>query len=143
METAMTVQSYKDLVVWQKAMDLVEMVYRQTRTFPKEELYGLSSQLRRAVVSIPSNIAEGQGRAGPVEFSRFLNIAYGSLLEVETQLLIAKRLQYVNETELNSVLELVSRVGQLINGLLRSLKNTPRSTDHGPRTTDHDSSCFK
>jgi four helix bundle protein len=139
----MTVQSYKDLVVWQKAMDLVEMVYRQTKGFPKEELYGLTSQLRRAVVSIPSNIAEGQGRAGSTEFSRFLNIAYGSLLEVETQLLIARRLQYVNEAELTNILELVSRVGQLINGLLRSLKGAPRSTDHGPRTTDHDPQCSR
>jgi four helix bundle protein len=142
MEVTMTVQSYKDLVVWQKAMDLVEMIYRQTNAFPKEELYGLSSQLRRAVVSIPSNIAEGQGRAGPAEFSRFLNIAYGSLMEVETQLLIAQRLQYIHD-ELEGVFQLISRVGQLINGLLRSLKNVSRITDHGPRTTDHDPQCCK
>ncbi len=139
----MTVQSHKDLVVWQKAMDLVEAVYRQTQSFPKEELYGLSSQLRHAVVSIPSNIAEGQGRNGPIEFARFLNIAYGSLLEVETQLLIAFRLRYIKETDLQGIMELVSRVGQLINGLLRSLKNGPRPTDHGPRTTDYDLQCFK
>jgi four helix bundle protein len=86
-------KNYKDLIAWQKAMDLVEMVYKATGQFPKEELYGLTNQLRRAVISIPSNIAEGQGRNSRNDFKRFLLISYGSLREVETQILIAERLQ--------------------------------------------------
>jgi len=88
----MQVKSYKDLIVWQKAMDLVEMVYQVTRSFPKDELYGLTNQLRRAAVSVPSNIAEGQAHNSTAEFRNFLSIAHGSLAEVETQLLIAERL---------------------------------------------------
>jgi four helix bundle protein len=79
------VQSYRDLISWQKAMDLAEAIYRETRTFPKQELYGITSQLRRAAISIPSNIAEGQGRRSTGEFRQFLGHALGSLLEVETQ----------------------------------------------------------
>lgn len=90
------VQSYRQFIAWQKAMDLAEEVYRATRTFPKEELYGMTSQLRRAVVSIPSNIAEGQGRQSTGEFRQFLGNARGSLLEVESQILLAERLQYLS-----------------------------------------------
>lgn len=117
----MPVQNYRELIVWQRAMDLVENVYRHTRTFPKEEIYGLVSQIRRAVVSIPSNIAEGQGRGGPVEFRRFLHIAHGSLREVETQVLIAVRLEYITQSNARQLLDGTSEVGRLINGLLKSL----------------------
>ena len=87
-EQLMAIKSYRDLIVWQKAMDLVEDVYKKTKGFPREELYGLTSQLRRAVVSVPSNNAEGQGRNSTKEFLHHLSIAYGSLCEVETQCLL-------------------------------------------------------
>ncbi len=85
----MPARNYADLIAWQKAMDLVEETYRVSARFPKEEIYGLTSQLRRSAVSIPSNIAEGQGRRTKQEFTHYLSIAYGSLRELETQILIA------------------------------------------------------
>lgn len=88
----MASRNYRDLIVWQRAMDLVEAVYRLTRSFPKEEQYGLTIQMKRAAVSVPSNIAEGQGRGNGKEFSYFLRISYGSLREIETQALIAQQL---------------------------------------------------
>jgi four helix bundle protein len=91
------VQSYRDLVAWNKAMELVTEIYRVTHAFPKEELFGLVSQLRRAAVSIPSNIAEGKGRISKGEFRQFLGNARGSLAEVETQILIAQNLSYLDE----------------------------------------------
>jgi four helix bundle protein len=102
-------------------MDLVVGIYKVTRRFPPEELYALTSQLRRAAVSIPSNIAEGQGRGGTADFLRFLGIATGSLQEAETQLFIAERLGYVNRSELSDVFDLIAETGRLISGLVRSL----------------------
>ena len=121
----MQVKSYKDLIVWQKAMDLVEMVYRATKTFPKEELYGLTNQLRRAVVSIPSNIAEGQARKSTAEFRNFLSIARGSLAEVETQLLIARRLSYINQQKLGAILSIQVEVNKMTNALILKLAPNP------------------
>jgi len=118
----MAIKNYQDLLAWQKAMDLVEVGYRLTKQFPKEESFALTSQLRRALVSVPSNIAEGEGRNSPAEFSRFLNIAHGSLREVETQLLIAQRLNYLSDADLKSALALASEAGRLIQGLRRSLE---------------------
>lgn len=115
-------RNYKDLLAWQKAMDLVEMVYSMTKRFPADELYGLTSQLRRAVVSVPSNIAEGQGRYSANEFNRFLSIAHGSLREVETQIMIAGRLGYVTEGETQPALDLCGETGRIINGLINSLR---------------------
>src|SRR5436305_9813990 len=92
-------RSYRDLIAWQKAMDMVAGIYQLTLKFPKEELYVLTSQLRRCAVSVPSNIAEGQGRGSPQEFKHFISIAMGSLTEIETQLLIAQRLSYISEAE--------------------------------------------
>jgi four helix bundle protein len=114
-------KNYRDLIAWQKAMDLVEMVYKATGQFPKEELYGLTNQLRRAVASIPSNIAEGQGRNSRNEFRRFLTIRHGSLREVETQILIAERLHYLNQAQTEPLMNLSSEVGRLINGLCNSI----------------------
>jgi len=114
---------YRQLIVWQKAMDFVEVLYRTTALFPKEELYGLTAQMRRAAVSIPSNIAEGQGRDTAADFVRFLSIARGSVKEVETQVLIARRLGYVDhdkETELTASTDELSR---LLTGLKASLSN--------------------
>lgn len=113
---------YKDLIAWQRAMDLVEEVYAVTKDFPREELYGLTSQLRRAVVSIPSNIAEGQGRNSQKEFVYHLAIAYGSLREAETQLLISGRVHYLEQQRLNKLMELAGEVGRLLNGLSKSLQ---------------------
>jgi four helix bundle protein len=120
----MSVKNYKDLIAWQRAMDLVEKVYLLTQRFPKEELYGLTSQIRRAVVSIPSNIAEGEGRNSSNEFVRFLSIAYGSLREVETQLLIAVRLNYLAQEDISEAQQLCDETGRILNGLMNKLKGS-------------------
>ena len=126
----MAIKSYRDLIVWQKAMDLVEDVYKRTKGFPREELYGLTSQLRRAVVSVPSNIAEGQGRNSTKEFLHHLSIAYGSLCEVGTQILIAHRLGFLERRDVELLDGLSSEVGRLINGLSNKLPKDGRRTDH-------------
>ena len=118
-------QYYRDLIAWQKAMDLVESVYSATAGFPSDERFGLISQVRRAVVSVPSNIAEGQARRSRSEFVHFLSVAHGSLREVETQLLIAIRLRYLDEAAGEPILVLADEVGRLINGLARSLERGP------------------
>jgi four helix bundle protein len=118
----MAIRNYADLIAWQKAMDLVEGVYKATVSFPREEVYGLTSQVRRAVVSIPSNIAEGQGRRTDPEFLHFLSIAHGSLREVETQILIAERLHYLSSDVRCALLTQAAEVGRLLNGLMNSLK---------------------
>ncbi len=115
-------KSYRDLETWQKAMDLVQAIYAETKSFPKEETYGLSSQMRRSAVSIPSNIAEGQGRDSTKEFLHHLSIAYGSLCELETQMLIACRLGYFSRQIYDHLFDSSSRVGRLINGLSNSLR---------------------
>ena len=120
----MKVKTYQELIVWQKAMDLIESVYKLSRTFPREEVYALTSQIRRAAVSIASNIAEGQGRRTTSDFLRHLSIAYGSLLETETQLLIAKRLRYLGNTHLDEVMKQTAEVGRLLNGLIASLSQS-------------------
>jgi len=117
----MKVKHYQELIVWQKAMNLAEEVYKVSRSFPREEIYGLTSQLRRAAVSIPSNVAEGQGRRTTQSFLNHLSIAYGSLLELETQLLIATRLSYLTNGKCQEVLQLAAEVGRLLNGLITSL----------------------
>ena len=117
----MPVQSFEQLVVWQRAMDLVEVIYRVTDRFPQKELYGLTSQLRRAAVSVPSNIAEGQGRLTTGEFRQFLGHARGSLHEIETQVVLAMRLKYLDNNAGLEVRELCKEVGRILNGLLASL----------------------
>ena len=117
------VMSYRDLIAWNKAMELVTEIYRVTKKFPKDELFGLISQLRRAATSIPSNIAEGKGRLSKGEFRQFLGNARGSLAELETQILIAQNLNYLDETEANRILAIVEEVGKIINGLLTAVKN--------------------
>lgn len=114
--------SYEDLVVWQLAMDLVKLIYRCTQSFPKAELYGLTSQMQRAAVSIPSNIAEGQGRRSRPEFYEFLSKARGSLMELETQARIAQHLNYIDTRTTDAILVLSARVGRMLNGLMSSLK---------------------
>ncbi len=122
----MAVQSYRDLIAWQKAMDLVVEVYRLTASFPKSEQFGLTNQLRRCSVSIPSNIAEGQGRSTSKDFVHFLHIAKGSLQEAETQLAIAVRLNFLPAADFQTSAALTGEVARIINGLIRSLS----SSDH-------------
>jgi four helix bundle protein len=117
-----TVVTHKDLEVWKKSMDLAAQVYSLTARFPREELYGLTSQIRRSVVSIPSNIAEGAARHSRKEFIQFLHIASGSVAEVETQLLWAIRMGFISS---DSIISHVEEVRKLLLGLLRSLKKKP------------------
>lgn len=117
----MTIKSYRDLRVWQDAMDLVERVYRYTETFPKHESYGVTSQVRRAVVSIPSNIAEGHARKYTREYVRHLSIAQGSLVEVETQLEIAARLGYLEVDQLKQALDDADSLGRQLSALRNTL----------------------
>jgi len=116
------VQSYRDLILWRKALDLVEAVYTATRGWPKDEAYGLTSQVRRAVVSIPANIAEGQGRDSKRDFLRFLAIANGSLLELETHLFIAHRLGYLAQETRDQLLEQTAEISSVHQGLVRRLR---------------------
>jgi len=119
-------QSFRDLQVWQRAMQLCVVVYRLTREFPREEIYGLTSQMRRSAVSVPSNIAEGQGRMSPGEFRQFLGIARGSVCELQTQLEIARSLQFGKPELLIEAESLSHEVGKMVYSFLESLKDQIR-----------------
>ena len=112
---------YGDLLVWQKAMDLVTMVYRLTRAFPADEKFGLTSQMQRAAVSIPANIAEGHGRKSTKAYLNHVSIANGSLMELETLLQIAARLEYLENKQLLDALSRTNEIGKMLSGLTRSL----------------------
>jgi four helix bundle protein len=114
--------TYRDLKASQKAMELVTVVYASTQKFPKEKTYGLTSQMRRAAVSIPSNIAEGQGRRLEGDFQHFLRNGRGSLLELETQILIARNLRYLGEGDAEALLAMCAEVGRILNGLIGSVR---------------------
>jgi four helix bundle protein len=114
--------SYRDLIAWRKAMHLVRAIYDVTRLFPRDELYGLTNQLRRAAVSVPSNIAEGQARFSPKEFCHFLSQARGSLVEIETQILIAQDLGYLSATKTRLLLQQAAELGRVLNGLIASIR---------------------
>jgi four helix bundle protein len=113
------IKTHKDLDVWKKSLDLVEFIYRLTEAFPQKEIYGLTNQIRRAVVSVPSNIAEGAARSSEKEFSKFLYISLGSLSEVETQLIIAQRLKYIGNYDDSLLIE----IRKMLIGLIKSLKS--------------------
>ena len=115
------VQSYRELICWQKGIELITEIYSLTQKFPKEEIYGLTSQIRRAAVSIPSNIAEGQGRFSRGEFKQFLGHARGSVFELESQILIARNLGYISQEKAQCLLTRTAEVGRILNGLLKSL----------------------
>ena len=117
----MASQSYRDLIVWQKGIELVELVYSLTNNFPKKEMYGLANQLQKCAVSIPSNMAEGQGRNSKKDFKRFLFIAVGSLAELDTQVEIAKRLKYIDAENVKRVDSLAIEIRKMLFGLLKSL----------------------
>jgi four helix bundle protein len=115
-------QHYKDLIAWQKAMDLVTARYDATEAFPKRETYSLTDQIRRAAVSVPSNIAEGQAHYSNREFRHFLRHSSGSLAELETQILIAERRNYLTGAQTAELLRRTHEVGRILSGLLNSLK---------------------
>jgi four helix bundle protein len=117
-----SIRSHQDLLVWQRGIDLVVAIYRVSAQWPKSEEYGLTSQVRRAAVSIPANTAEGHGRGSPREFARFLTIARGSLREVDTYLVIATRLQILDQIDFQSLQSLANEIARLLHGLLRSLQ---------------------
>lgn len=117
----MKIESYRDLVVWQKAMDLVIAVYELTSKFPKEEVYGITSQMRRAAISIPSNIAEGKYRGTRKDFAQFLRIAFGSGAELETQLEIARRLDLIFEKEYQQTQSLLDEIMKMLNVFIGKL----------------------
>ena len=120
------IYSYEDLLVWQRAMDLVEEVYKLINLLPKEENFGISAQMRRAVISIPSNIAEGQARHTTKEFINFLSIANGSKSELRTQIQICIRLKYITETEAEKALALCEEVSKMLSALITKLQSGAR-----------------
>src|ERR1035437_2834954 len=120
----MYLKSYKELIVWQKSMQLVEEVFLVTDKFPKSEIYGLISQMRRCSVSVPSNIAEGYGRKSKKEYSQFYSIAYGSTLELETQLIISKELNFIDIKDFQSVNGLLEEVAKMLNFMTSKMRET-------------------
>jgi four helix bundle protein len=118
------VKSYKELLIWQKGIKIVVLIYKLTKDFPKEEIYALTSQLKRASISVPSNIAEGFGRQTDKSFNHFLNISRGSLNEIETQLIIAKELDFVvNDNLFDEILFLIEEESKMINAFSKNLKD--------------------
>lgn len=117
----MGLKTHKDLEVWKKSLVLAEVIYEITKKFPKDELYGLVSQMRRAAVSVPSNIAEGAARSTKKEFVQFLHIACGSLSELETQVILSKKFSYIESIE--KILDLIIEIRKMISGLIRYYMN--------------------
>jgi four helix bundle protein len=117
-------KSFRDLIAWQRAIELVSLTYRATESFPRREIYGLVSQMRRAAISIPANISEGYGRGTTKDYLRFLGIAAGSLRELETYCEVSKRLGYATEIHLGPITRLTSETGAILNGLSSKLRAT-------------------
>ena len=115
------IEDYKDLIVWQKSLELAEEVYQLVKKLPKEELFALSDQIRRAVISIPSNIAEGYERNSTKEYIHFLSIAKGSKAELETQLLLCTKIHYLNNSDIEKSISLIQEIGKMINSLQKHL----------------------
>ena len=116
-------KSYRELEVWKKSIDLVEQIYLASSSFPADERFGLTSQIRRAAVSVPSNIAEGAARSGTGEFLQFLGIASGSLAELETQLILANRLKMLSQQQTENLLDQAAAISRMLGGLKRSLQS--------------------
>src|SRR5271165_5791348 len=139
--TNRTLRSYLELVAWQKAVALVTDVHSITKEFPRDEIYGLVSQLRRSAVSVPSNIAEGQGRATKGEFIQFLCHARGSLYEVETQVVIGRNLGYLTLEQQETLSDELAELGRILNGLITSLQQkqvrSSLATGHWPLITGY------
>jgi four helix bundle protein len=115
------ISNFKDLIVWQKSIDLTLLVYQLTKNFPKSEDFGLTSQIRPCAVSIPSNIAEGHARAYNKEFLRFLSISSGSLAELETQIILVNKLTYISETDYINVCNKIEEISKMIRGLIKKI----------------------
>ena len=124
------IKSYKELIVWQKAISLVSDVYAISKTFPNEEKFGLVNQLNRAVVSIPSNIAEGWGRESSKNYLQFLRISRGSLMEVETLIIISKNLNYINEDSFKKLSEQLEEVSKILQGLIKGVQQKINITEN-------------
>jgi four helix bundle protein len=116
------VRSFRDLEVWKIAIEMTDMIYDTTTSFPKEEMYGLISQIRRSAVSVPSNIAEGSARNNTKEYIQFLFIARGSLAELETQLEIARRRKFISDEKYNTIITIIHRIGQMSARLIQALQ---------------------
>lgn len=119
---SMEIVCYKDLIVWQKAMTMVEIVYNLTKNLPKEELFALTNQIRRAAISVPSNVAEGFGRQSKKEYQQFLSIANGSVCEIETQLFLCVKIGYLTEDSIQEALQLLSEIGKMIRSIKQKIK---------------------
>ncbi len=130
----MKVNSYRDLLAWQLAMQLTESVYKTTATFPNKETYALANQLQRAAVSIPSNIAEGHARSSTKDYLRFISIAMGSLAELETQLELSARLEYIDQPKLGELLAIADELGRMLQGLRKSLQSKLDSLSLAPNS---------
>ena len=117
------IRSFRDLNIWQKGIDLVKDIYKETQNFPKQEIYGLTNQIRRAAISIPSNIAEGHIRQHRTEFRQFLSVALGSLAELETQIVISRELNYISTEKSHNLIEQMGSIGKMIRGLTKKLTN--------------------
>lgn len=124
--TGSSIRSYRDLEVWQESMNLAAACYQVTKVFPREETYGMTSQIRRSAASIPANIAEGYGREYRAEYIQFLRIAQGSLKELETHLLLAQRVEIVTDPTVKPVLQQCETVGKILRALIRSLENSSK-----------------
>lgn len=117
------IKSFRDLNIWQKGIDLVKDIYKETQNFPRQEIYGLTNQIRRAAISIPSNIAEGHIRQHRAEFRQFLSVALGSLAELETQIVISRELNYISTEKSLNVIDQMGSLGKMIRGLIKRLNN--------------------
>ncbi|QOG04204.1 four helix bundle protein [Flavobacterium sp. MDT1-60] len=116
-------KTFRDLLIWQKSMNLVTEIYQLTNSFPKEEIYGLTSQIRRSAISIPSNIAEGYGRDGNTDYLRFLNISISSLFEIQTQLEISYNLKYINQIQFNKTNGESREIERMLSAFIRKIKD--------------------
>ncbi len=117
-------QDYKLLNVWKKSHNIVLEIYKLTKSFPKEELFGLVGQVRRAAVSIPTNIAEGAGRGSKAEFNRFLQISFGSISELEYELMLSKDLDFINDSDYSKIMILIEEIKKMLSGLIKSIKRS-------------------
>lgn len=137
-QSSETISNFRGLLVWQKSRELVKNIYRVTKLFPKEELYGLTSQMRRAAISIMSNIAEGSSKRSTREFIRFINISYGSLAELEAQLIIAEDLLYIESVETQIITDSVQEIGRMLNSLQNGLNRKLNSELSNSQTLKED-----
>ena len=115
------IKTYKDLLIWQKGILIVKAVYKSLECFPKEEIYGLQSQIKRSAVSIPSNIAEGWGRESTQSYIQFLRVSRGSLFELETQIIIAKELNFISEVRFNEIISIITEESKMLNAFIKSI----------------------